>query len=164
MSQEIIKFSFHFRSEYWDKPPMIAIQLDKQEQFRGEITATNNVIEFQKPLTFGKHTLSIDRYNKSNSQTKIMPDGSVKDQLLILEKVIIDGIDIKDIVNHYSYTKPSYPEPWASLEKRKGNVLPEYVRGETCWGHNLTWTLKFTSPFYLYVMNWMRGSLNEHIF
>lgn len=163
MRSETIKFSFTFKSEYWDKPPAIIINLDNEELFNGSLTNQNTVLEFTKTLQFGKHNLSIIRHSKDNSQTKVLPNGDLQDQLLTLEKLVIDDIDIRDIVNHYSYIKPVYPEPWASLQRKQGNTLPEYVRGETCWGHNLTWTLKFQNPFYLYVMNWMRGSLNESI-
>lgn len=161
MSSETIKFRFTFLAEYWDKPPAIILRLDDKELFNGVITQEQSILEFKETITFGRHKLSIDRQGKDNSQTKLLPDGSYQDQLLTLDKLVIDDVDIRDIVNHYSYTKPIYPEPWASLERRKGNDLPEYVRGQTCWGHNLTWTLKFTSPFYLHVMNWMRGNLNE---
>lgn len=164
MNSETIKFQFTFRAQYWDKPPAIIIKLDNEELFNGNIQDEVTVLEFTKSLNFGKHKLEIVRHSKDNTQTKKLPDGTFQDQLITLEKLAIDGIDIKDIVNHYSFTKPVYPEPWASLQRKLGNNLPEYIRGETCWGHNLTWTLKFTSPFYLYVMNWMRGSLNESIY
>jgi hypothetical protein len=150
-----------FTPVYWDQPPSISISIDGVNVHNGQVTQENKVIQFSHSLNFGRHTLEVKRYGKTNSQTKRLPNGELQDQLLILDRLVIDDVDIKDIVNHYSYTKPEYPEPWASLEKRKGNTLPELVRGETCWGHNLVWTLKFTSPFYLYVMNWMRGKIND---
>jgi hypothetical protein len=161
MFSETIKFKIFFTPIYWDQAPKISITLDGTEIYDGTITQENRHIQFTHDLGFGSHTLKIKRYGKTNNQTKKLPNGEFQDQLLELDRLVIDDIDIKDIVNHYSYTKPEYPEPWASLERRKGNNLPELVRGETCWGHNLTWTLKFTSPFYLYVMNWMRGKLND---
>ena len=163
MNSETIKFQFTFKSTYWNKPPAIIIKLDNEELFNGTVDQETSLIEFTKALRFGRHRIDIIRHSKDNSQTKILPDGTIQDQLITLEKLTIDGIDIRDIVYHYSYARPVYPEPWASLQKKQGNNLPEYIRGQTCWGHNLTWTLKFKSPFYLYVMNWMRGDLNESI-
>ena len=130
MSSETIKFRFTFLAEYWDKPPAIILRLDDKELFNGVITQEQSILEFKETITFGRHKLSIDRQGKDNSQTKLLPDGGYQDQLLTLDKLVIDDVDIRDIVNHYSYTKPIYPEPWASLERRKGNDLPEYVRGQ----------------------------------
>ena len=75
-------------------------------------------------------------------------------------KIKIDGVDIKNIIWTYSINIPEYPEPWASEYVTAGNILEKEVIGATKFGHNGIWYLDFTSPFYIYIMQWMGGGLH----
>lgn len=157
---ESIKFEFFFKSDYWDLPPKIDILVDNQIKFSGKIVDDHDHIKFTHDLDFNKsHCIKIKRYNKLPNQCVLLNDGTFKDQLLTLEKVIIDDINIKNIIQAYSYNEPIYPEPWATLQRKQGIVLETRVIAETVFGHNGTWTLNFTSPFYEFVMDWMNGEL-----
>lgn len=156
---EHIKFEFLLHPEYWDRPPHASILVDGVEHWSGlvedKLTATFSVtLDFNTP-----HLIELVRSGKDDSQCREADDGSLLDQLLTLKQVKVDGIDIRDIVWAYSWSEPTYPEPWASEQRALGTELEEKVLGETVFGHNTTWKLQFTSPFYEYLMNWMDGKL-----
>lgn len=160
-SEETIKFELHFEPDYWDLPPMVSIFVDGHCHITGAVTHTKKCFSFSHLLEFNKkHKLQIYRFNKLPNQCVKLDDGSYKDQLLTLQTVKIDGIDIKNIIDAYSYNEPEYPEPWATLERKKGIVLEERVIAETTFGHDGLWTLEFTSPFYMFLGDWMNGDLN----
>ena len=159
-SSESIKFELYLISDYWDLPPKVDILVDDNVKFTGDMTEKINYISFSHELDFDQlHKIQIRRYNKLPGQCVPMDDGTYKDQLLTLDKLIIDGINIQNIIQAYSYNEPEYPEPWATLQRQQGIELEQKVLAETTFGHNGTWTLNFSSPFYEFLMSWMDGDL-----
>jgi hypothetical protein len=102
---------------------------------------------FEHVCAFGEHTLRIIHSGKTNQ---------TPEQSVTIDKVVIDGVNIRNIVWINSYNRPNYPEPWATQQREQGIELEEIVKGETVLGHNSEWTLPFTSPFYKYVMEWLQ--------
>lgn len=157
MKTEKINFSIKLRPEFWDKPPTAQVYLDNEIKFNGVIDKPT-VISFNSIMTFGTHQLKIERGNKTNDQC--VDD---KDQKLHLDEVSIDDINIRNIVWHYSWYEPKYPQPWALLQQKQGITLETKVIGETTFGHNGAWYLNFTSPFYNHLIDWMRGDINDTV-
>ena len=92
-----------------------------------------------------------NRYH-SNSQTVINEKGDIlNDQLLNIKSIEIDEIDLGGLVYDGVYT-PQYPEPWATQQREAGVALEESFKNVTRMGHNGTWTLKFSSPFYMWLL------------
>ena len=145
--REHIKFEIHLDIECSRVRPRIKIYVDEQFVFSRSMDSGSHVIKFEYTCNFGDHALRILRSGKTNK----CPEQSVE-----LKRVIIDGIDIRNIIWINSYNKNKWPEPWASQQREAGVVLEDPVIGETVFGHNCTWTLPFTSPFYKYVMEWLR--------
>lgn len=150
---EVITFEIHLLSEYWDKPPHAQILLDGVEKFNQDLLAEKSVIKFTHKLQFGPHELKLIRSGKVPGQY-VSPE---QDQKLTIEKVIIDGVNIRNILWSYSKSIPEYPEPWASLQRKQGIELEKELIGETTFGHNTTWSLNFNSPFYRFIMKWMNS-------
>lgn len=150
---EIITFEIHLLAEFWDKPPRAQLLIDNIEQFNQDLPLGTTVIKFTHKLDFGEHELKLVRSGKVPGQY-VSPD---QDQKLSIEKVIIDGVNIRNIVWIYSKSIPKYPEPWATIQRKQGIELEKEVIGETTFGHNTTWVLNFTSPFYRFIMNWMNS-------
>ena len=150
MNSEIIKFELDFYPEYVDNDfPRVSISIDSETKFDGSISDSQSSVFFLHTLEFDQsHQLNIKRYGKTN-----------KPQQLTIKKISIDGIDIRNIIWTHGYNKPIYPEPWASQQRAAGVNLEERVVGETCFGHNGTWTLEFTSPFYKFLYDWMDGNI-----
>ena len=94
----------------------------------------------------------IKRSGKTNNQTIINEKGDIlKDQLLHIKHITIDEIDIGALVYEGVYT-PEYPEPWATQQRQSGNELKESFKNVTQMGFNGEWKFKFTSPFYMWLL------------
>ena len=140
----------------WDKPPHAEILIDDQSFFKQDITSTEDeptLIEFETDLEEGKdYQLIIKRSGKTNNQTIINEKGDIlKDQLLHIKHITIDEIDIGALVYEGVYT-PEYPEPWATQQRQSGNELKESFKNVTQMGFNGEWKFKFTSPFYMWLL------------
>ena len=153
--KEKLKFALELWAEYWDKKPIAEIRINAETKYRAEIDGTEDkptLIEFEHELVEGEeYDLQIVRSNKENSQTFLQDGEIVKDQLLNIKSIEIDDIDIGALVYEGIYT-PEYPEPWATDTKKAGKELPESMPNVTCMGHNGVWSLRFGSPFYMWLL------------
>lgn len=155
MATEKLKFKLELYATMWDKPPVADIKINEKSYFKEEIASTKDkptIIEFEHELEEGKsYNLIIHRLGKDKYQT-ILKNGKIeKDQLLQIKSIEIDEIDLGSLIYEGAY-KPNYPEPWASQQAKAGNKLPETLKNVTQMGHNGTWTLSFTSPFYMWLL------------
>ena len=155
MATEKLKFKLELYATMWDKPPIADIKINEKSYFKEEITSIKDkptIIEFEHEFEENKSSnLIIDRLGKDKKQT-IVEDGKiVKDQSLHIKSIEIDEIDIGSLIYDGVY-KPNYPEPWATQQAEAGNKLPETLKNVTQMGHNGTWTLTFTSPFYMWLL------------
>jgi len=156
MATEKLKFKLELYATMWDQPPHAEILIDDNSHFKGEITSTEDkphVIEFEHELEEGKeYNLIINRSNKGPNQTIVNDKGDIlKDQLLHIKHIEIDEIDIGALVYEGVYT-PAYPEPWATQQRDSGVELPESLKNVTTMGHNAKWRFKFSSPFYMWLL------------
>ena len=90
--------------------------------------------------------------SETKGETIVNDKGDIiKDQLLGIKGIEIDEIDIGSLIYSGVY-KPEYPEPWATQQRELGTELEESLSNVTRMGHNGTWTLKFASPFYMWLL------------
>jgi hypothetical protein len=158
MESENIMFDIWLSSEYWDKPPAAKIFIDDKCVFNQTITK-NTHVKFKYRCSFKQpHILKIERSGKTNNQTKF-ENNFIFDQILNINKIKIDNIDCKNLVEFICEYKPNYPEPWASQQLKNGNKLEQILKGTRILGHNGVWTFKFKSPFYQYLINWIKGNI-----
>ena len=156
MATEKLKFKLELYAKMWDLPPHAEIMLNDMSYFKGDITGTEDkpdVVEFKHEFEEGeKCELTIKRSGKIMDQTVVNDKGDLlKDQLLHIKGIEIDEIDIGALVYEGVYT-PDYPEPWATQQREAGVELLESFKNVTCIGHNGTWQFKFTSPFYMWLL------------
>ena len=71
--------------------------------------------------------------------------------MLHIKSVEIDEIEIGTLVYEGIY-KPNYPEPWATQQHEAGVDLPQTCKNVTVMGHNGSWTFRFSSPFYMWLL------------
>ena len=149
MTREHLKFKLVLEVTYVSIPPKLEIYVDDNFKYSSHSMDSNreHTIIFDHVCDFGEHELKIVRSRKFDT---------APEQTVELKNVIIDGVDIRNIIWINSYNENVYPEPWATQQLEQGNVLEKQVIGETVFGHNCTWRLPFTSPFYEYVMDWLR--------
>ena len=156
MATEKLKFKLELYATMWDKPPVAEIKLNSKSYFKSEITSTEQnptVIEFEAELTEdAEYNLSIERSGKGKNQTVVNDKGDIiKDQLLNIKSIEIDEIDIGALVYEGVYT-PQYPEPWATQQRESGQDLKDSFKNVTQMGFNGTWSFKFSSPFYMWLL------------
>jgi hypothetical protein len=152
---EKLKFKLELWGEYWDLPPVAEILINDQSHYKSKITGTEDnptVIEVWHTLKEGEtYTLKILRSGKDKKQTIVEDNKIIKDQLLHIKSIEIDEIDFGSLVYEGVYT-PEYPEPWATQQRNAGQELPESFKNVTTMGHNGMWELKFSSPFYMWLL------------
>lgn len=107
----------------------------------------HNPPRFTTTLEFGAHELRIVHSGKTNQTPQ---------QSVVIKSITVDGVNIQDILYTDSTNTPEYPEPWATQQRAKGEVLEENIQGQLELSHNCVWRLGFTSPFYKFVMNHVR--------
>ena len=156
MGTEKLKFKIELYATMWDKPPVAEILIGEQRHFMGEIKATEDkphIVEFTHELEEGKdYNLVIHRTNKGRNQTILNAKGDIThDQLLHIKRIEIDEIDIGTLVFEGVYT-PKYPEPWATQQRESGQDLRDSFKNVTQMGFNGTWEFKFSSPFYMWLL------------
>ena len=155
MATETLKFKLKLYATLWNKPPIAEIKVGDKVYFKDEITSTEQkptVIEFEHLLENDKsYSLDIIRTGKPDQETVLENDTIIKDQLLNIKYVEIDEIDLGALLFEGVYT-PEYPEPWATQQRDKGVSLPKSFKNVTQMGHNGVWAFKFTSPFYMWLL------------
>ena len=150
--RENISFEISFKSIYPDRPPGAKIYVDDHLAFDGLIMY-NQTVKFNYTIDFDKpHQLRIERYGKETSR----PRNDVH-QTLILDKIVIDGVNIQNIIWSRSYNQPNYPLSYS----RDNPDLEKIIVAETHFGFNGTWRLNFTSPLYKFVMDCVSGKIAD---
>jgi len=152
---EKIKFKIEVYSTYWNKPPVLKLQLNDKTFYNDTVKSgikDPTMIQFEASLKEGeKYNLSLHRSNKDNKQCVVENGNIVKDQLLHIKSIEIDEIDIGSLIYNGVYT-PEYPEPWYSQQVAEGNTPEKSYKNVSAMGHNGTWTLAFESPFYMWLL------------
>jgi hypothetical protein len=156
MATEKLKFKLELYATMWDKAPNCKVFINDICKWEGEVRGTEkapDIIEFDNECEEGEnYKLIIDRGGKGKTQTVINEKGDIlKDQLLHIKSIEIDEILIGALIYEGVYT-PQYPEPWATQQREKGVRIEESFKNVTQMGHNGSWTLNFTSPFYLWLL------------
>ena len=156
MATEKLKFKVELYATMWDKPPHAEILINDKSYFKGDIKGTEDkpdVIEFEQDFEEGKeYNLIINRSGKGKNQTVLNEKGDIlKDQLLHIKNIEIDEIAIGSLVYEGIFT-PQYPEPWATQQREAGVELRHSFNNVTSMGHDGEWRFKFTSPFYMWLL------------
>lgn len=156
MATEKLKFKLELYATMWDRPPHADILIDDKNYFKGVITGTEDkptLIDFEAEFEENKgYNLVINRSGKGKNQTLINDKGDIlKDQLLHIKSIEIDEIDIGALIYEGIYT-PRYPEPWATQQREAGIELRNSFKNVTQIGHDGEWSLAFSSPFYMWLL------------
>lgn len=156
---ENIYFDFWIKAEYFLNPPFIKILIDDEIYFEDSIKK-NIHLRFKKKCSFAdSHKIKILRFGKTTRDTKVSSDGTMQSQTLIIEKIKIDNIDLRNLIQHRCLYRPVYPEPWASQQAHLDVDLPKTLKGTTILGHNGEWEFEFKSPVYKFLIDWIKNKL-----
>lgn len=146
MEQESLEFSVTVSGTYWSKKPQFSIWLDNNVIIQTEISSDlPQTHKFTHTIDEGDHILSIKLENKTNSDTQKVNDNIVNDLLLNINDITINGILLEQLI---------WSESTFLLDKPHEYQGKEITKLDNCvnLGWNGSYTLKFTSPFYIWLL------------
>lgn len=148
MPVEKLHFKIGLAGMYWDKKPQYSIAVNSRQFATSAIidVAADEIfyVEFDTEVNEGPTELAISLENKSNADVvKDNDDGDdfviVKDLQLNIKSIEIDDINLGNLIySHSTFTGDDPARP----------VLNNCID----LGWNGTWTLKFSSPFYIWLL------------
>lgn len=140
-SKETLKFKIVLSGTFWDKVPAYSVLINSHEYASGT-TNTEQLVEFSCDLDEDtEHTLEIRLTNKSDNDTVENENKTaiLKDMLLNIDSIEIDEIDISEL-------------KWSASEFVADDPNRPTLRECVNLGWNGSYLLKFTCPFYLWLL------------
>ena len=145
MQEENLKFEISLTGTFWDRRPQFSVWLDDNVITQTEITSeAEQIVKFERRIDEGAHELKIRLENKTDSDTVIENDEVIKDMLLNINDIIIDDISLGNLLWSAEYVL-DHPQVY------KGQTI-NHLDGCVNLGWNGTYILKFTSPFYIWLL------------
>jgi hypothetical protein len=145
MNEEKLSFVVTLSGTFWDRRPQFSIWLDDHAVIQSEIASTaQQPVAFERTIDEGPHTLKIRLENKTNADTNIRNGEVIDDMLLNIDDITIDDISLGNLLWSAEYI----------LDKKhiyKGQEI-DHLDGCVNLGWNGTYVLKFTSPFYIWLL------------
>ena len=145
MHEENLNFSISLTGTYWDKKPQFSVWLNDHVIVQSEIASeAEQIVNFERKIVEGPNSLKIRLENKTTSDTVIENGEVVKDMLLNIDNITIDDISLGNLLwsAEYVLDRP---------QQYKGQTI-DHLDGCVNLGWNGTYTLKFTSPFYIWLL------------
>jgi hypothetical protein len=145
MHEENLNFSISLTGTYWNKKPQFSVWLDDHVVIQSEIASSaEQIVSFERRVDEGEHELKIRLENKTNDDTVVENGEVVKDMLLNIDDITIDDISLGNLLWSAEYVLDR-PQLY------KGQEI-DHLDGCVNLGWNGTYTLKFTSPFYIWLL------------
>ena len=147
MQEENLSFKISLTGTFWDRRPQFSVWLDDHAVIQSEIASpAEQIISFERRIDEGQHELKIRLENKAAAGTDtVIENGEVvKDMLLNIDDITIDDISLGNLLWSAEYI----------LDKKriyKGQEI-DHLDGCVNLGWNGTYVLKFTSPFYIWLL------------
>lgn len=145
MQEENLSFQISLTGTYWDKRPQFSVWLDDHVITQSEIASSDEqIVSFERRVNEGPHTLKIRLENKAIDDTVIENGEVTKDMLLNINDITIDDISLGNLLWSAEYI----------LDKKQTYKGQEIDHLDSCvnLGWNGTYILKFTSPFYIWLL------------
>ena len=145
MQEENLSFKISLTGTFWDRRPQFSVWLDDHVVIQSEITSSaEQIVSFERRVDEGQHELKIRLENKTTADTVIENIEVVKDMLLNIDDITIDDISLGNLLWSAEYV----------LDKKqiyKGQEI-DHLDGCVNLGWNGTYILKFSSPFYIWLL------------
>jgi hypothetical protein len=146
MTTETLTFKISLTGTYWSKKPNFSIflndelieQKDIENQSVHEIVFERGVAEDQE------HELKIRLNNKQDEDTIIENTQIVKDMILNIDGIEIDDVDIGNLRWSADYK--------LDQAREYNGKQTDHIDNCVNLGFNGTYTVKFTSPFYIWLL------------
>jgi hypothetical protein len=146
MTTETLTFKISLTGTYWSKKPNFSIFLNDEliEQKDIENESVHEIV-FERGVTEDQeHELKIRLNNKQDEDTIVENNQIVKDMILNIDGIEIDDVDIGNLRWSADYKLDQAHEYNGKQTDHMDNCVN--------LGFNGTYTLKFTSPFYVWLL------------
>ena len=145
MNEENLSFKISLTGTLWDKHPQFSVWLDDHVVIQSEINnSAEQIVTFSRSIDDGEHTLKIRLENKTDQDTVIENGEVVKDMLLNIDDITIDDISLGNLLWSAEYILDE-------KQMYQGKEI-DHLDGCVNLGWNGTYVLKFTSPFYIWLL------------
>lgn len=145
MQEENLNFVIRLSGTFWDRRPQFSVWLDDHVVIQSEIAgAAEQIVSFDRSVSEGPHELKIRLENKTNGDTVVENGEVVKDMLLNIDDITIDDISLGNLLWSAEYVLDR-PQLY------KGQEI-DHLDGCVNLGWNGTYVLKFSSPFYIWLL------------
>jgi len=144
MSTEVLHFEVTLGKTCWKKNPKFSVWVDNEKIIQDELVLDTQTFKFKQQFEAGSHELKIRLENKTVSDT-VLEDGLVvKDLLLNIENIVIDDIGLGNLLWSAEYLL-DHPQEY------QGKTI-DHLDHCVNLGWNGTYILKFSSPFYIWLL------------
>lgn len=145
MQEENLSFQISLTGTYWDKRPQFSVWLDDHVVTQSEIASeAEQIVRFERRIDEGTHALKIRLENKTEIDTVIENDEVTKDMLLNINDITIDDISLGNLLWSAEYILDKN-------QQYQGQEI-DHLDGCVNLGWNGTYILKFSSPFYIWLL------------
>ena len=145
MQEENLSFKISLTGTFWDRRPQFSVWLDDHVVIQSEIASSaEQIVSFERRVDEGQHELKIRLENKTVNDTVIENSEIVKDMLLNIDDITIDDISLGNLLWTAEYILDNN-QTYNSQEI-------DHLDGCVNLGWNGTYVLKFTSPFYIWLL------------
>ena len=145
MQEENLSFQISLTGTFWDRRPQFSVWLDDHVVIQSEIASSaEQIVSFERRVDEGQHELKIRLENKTVNDTVIENSEIVKDMLLNIDDITIDDISLGNLLWTAEYILDNN-QTYNSQEI-------DHLDGCVNLGWNGTYVLKFTSPFYIWLL------------
>lgn len=141
-----MKIEIGLKSTWWDQPPSVRIKFDDSLLWQGQIDKDLHLKFSVDPQHRLNSSVIVQLHDKQLNQTVLADGKIIKDQLLHIHQLIIDGISLDELLNTSQY-RPEYPEHMLVEAQTSGQELTEVWYNVTALGWNGEWRFDFNHPF-----------------
>jgi len=156
MTTETLNFKIGLSRSSDYKYPEFSILIGETEYASGFLTKRPNEIEyftFDAEVNEGESSIRIQLKNKTDSDTVRDINGNiVQDMILNVESIEVDEINLRQMLWTHSNYRPDYPLSFVAEQKKIGIKLEDSVKNCVNLGWNGDWSISFTSPFYIWLL------------
>lgn len=146
MTTETLTFKISLTGTYWSKKPNFSIFLNDEliEQKDIENESVHEIVFERGVAEDQEHELKIRLNNKQDEDTIIENTQIVKDMILNIDGIEIDDVDIGNLRWSADYK--------LDQAREYNGKQTDHIDNCVNLGFNGTYTLKFTSPFYIWLL------------
>jgi hypothetical protein len=145
MQEENLSFKISLTGTFWDHRPQFSVWLDDHVVIQSEIASSaEQIVSFERRVDEGQHELKIRLENKTLNDTVTENGQIIKDMVLNIDDIIIDDISLGNLLWSAEYILDE-------KQMYQGKEI-DHLDGCVNLGWNGTYVLKFSNPFYIWLL------------